>query len=115
VGLGPREDFERLAHARAIPQLPGEAVWTVNCFVVARDVRRSGVARALLRAAVAYAREHGARLVEGYPVRTNGGRLMSASLYTGTEGTFEGEGFAVAAETTSGRSGTPRVVMRREV
>ena len=115
VGLGPREEFERLAHARTIPQLPGEAVWTVNCFVVARDARKSGVARALLRAAVAYAREHGAQLVEGYPVRTGGSRMTSAGLHTGTEGMFESEGFAVAAETTFGaKAGTPRLVMRRD-
>jgi GNAT superfamily N-acetyltransferase len=115
VGLGPREDFERLARSRTIPQLPGEAVWTVNCFVVARHARRSGVARALLRAAVAYARDHGAVLVEGYPVRTGGAKVTSAGLYTGTERMFEGEGFEVAAETTSGaRAGTPRLVMRRD-
>jgi GNAT superfamily N-acetyltransferase len=115
VGLGPREDFDRLAHARTIPQLPGEAVWTVNCFVVARDARRSGVARALLRAAVSYVREHGAGLVEGYPVRTGGDKMTSAGLHTGTERMFEGEGFAVAAETTSGaKAGTPRLVMRRD-
>jgi GNAT superfamily N-acetyltransferase len=114
VGLGPREDFERLAHSRTIPQLPGEAVWTVNCFVVARDARRSGVARALLRAAVAYAHDHGAGLVEGYPVRTGGAKMTSAGLYTGSEGMFEAEGFSVAAETASGaRTGTPRLVMRR--
>ena len=102
VGLGPREEFERLAHSRTIPQLPGEAVWSINCFVVARDARRSGVARALLRAAVSYARDHGASLVEGYPVRTAGGKVTSAGLYTGSEGMFDGEGFAVEAETTSG-------------
>jgi GNAT superfamily N-acetyltransferase len=115
VGLGPREDFERLAHSRTIPQLPGEAVWSVNCFVVARDARRSGVARALLRAAVDYARDHGAELVEGYPVRTGGAKVTSAGLYTGSETMFAAEGFAVAAETTSGaKAGTPRLVMRRD-
>jgi GNAT superfamily N-acetyltransferase len=115
VGLGPREDFPRLAASRVIPQLPGDAVWSVNCFVVAKGARRSGVAGALLDAAVAYARDHGAALVEGYPVRTGGGKVSAPSLHTGTEGMFERSGFELAAETTSGiRSGTPRVVMRRE-
>jgi GNAT superfamily N-acetyltransferase len=115
VGLGPREDFERLGRSRTIPQLPGEDIWTINCFVVARDARRSGVASALLRAAVRYAREHGAGVIEGYPVRTGGTRVTAAGIYTGTEGMFAGEGFEVAAETTSGaRAGTPRLVMRRD-
>jgi GNAT superfamily N-acetyltransferase len=114
VGLGPREAFPRLARSRTLPQLPGEAVWSVNCFVVARAARRRGVAVALLRAAVDYAEEHGAKIVEGYPVDTSGGRIPSASVYTGTTGMFERAGFEEAAPTTStAASGAPRVVMRR--
>jgi GNAT superfamily N-acetyltransferase len=114
VGIGPREDFPRLARSRTIPQLAGEAVWVVNCFVVAKDARRSGVAGALLAAAVEYAAGHGARLVEGYPVQTGGERMSSASAYTGTTGMFERAGFEVASATTSrAGGGRPRVVMRR--
>jgi len=113
VGLGPREDFPRLGASRVIPQLPGDAVWAINCFVVAKGARRGGVAGALLEAAVTYARDHGAGVVEGYPVRTSGGKVSAAGLYTGTEGMFERSGFGVAEETTSGlRTGTPRLVMR---
>ncbi len=115
IGLGPREDFPRLGRSRTIPQLPGDAVWVVNCFVVAKGARRTGVATALLEAAVTYARENGAAIVEGYPVRTGGARIPSASVYTGTAGMFERTGFEVAAETTSkASSGTPRVVVRRK-
>ncbi len=114
VGFGPREAFPRLARSRTLPTLPGDGVWVINCFVVARTARRSGVARALLDAAVAYARTHGARILEGYPVATDGGRIPSASVYTGTVSMFEGAGFEVAAPTSSKASvGTPRVVMRR--
>jgi GNAT superfamily N-acetyltransferase len=114
VGLGPREDFGRLPRSRTIPQLAGDDVWVVNCFVVARTARRSGVAGALLDAAVAYASEHGAAILEGYPVDTRGTRISSASVYTGTADMFRRAGFEVAAPTTSkAASGTPRVVMRR--
>lgn len=113
VGLGPREAFGRLGRSRTIPQLDGEAVWSINCFVVARKARGRGVADALLRAAVEYAQACGARILEGYPVETEG-RLSSASAYTGTRGMFERAGFTLAAETTSKASGgRPRVVMRR--
>jgi GNAT superfamily N-acetyltransferase len=116
VGLGPREDFPRLARSRTLPQLPGDDIWVINCFVVARTARRSGVARSLLAAASEYAKAHGARILEGYPVATDGGRIPSASVYTGTASMFEGAGFTKAADSTSKASaGTPRVVMRREV
>ena len=115
VGLGPREDFPRLARSRTLPQLPGEAMWVVNCFVVAKAARRSGVAGRLLEAAVEYARANGALTVEGYPVTTEGARIPSASVYTGTAGMFERAGFEVVAPTKSkASSGTPRVVMRRK-
>jgi GNAT superfamily N-acetyltransferase len=114
VGLGPREEFGRLARSRTIPQLPGGGVWVVNCFVVAKTARRTGVANALLDAAVEYARAHGAITLEGYPVETGGARFPSASAYTGTAGMFEHAGFEVASPTTSrAASGRPRVVVRR--
>jgi GNAT superfamily N-acetyltransferase len=114
VGLGPREGFGRLARSRTLPQLPGDEVWVINCFVVAKGSRRSGVAGALLDAAVDYARDHGAGVLEGYPVATGGSRISSASVYTGTAAMFERAGFAVAAPSTSkAASGAPRVVMRR--
>jgi GNAT superfamily N-acetyltransferase len=115
IGLAPREDFARLARSRTLPQLPGDAVWAINCFVVAKGSRRSGVAGALLEAAIAYAREHGAGTLEGYPVETGGTRISSASVYTGTAAMFERAGFSVfAASTSKAASGTPRVVMRRQ-
>lgn len=114
VGLGPREAFPRLARSRTLPQLPGDAVWSINCFVVARAARRSGVAKALLGAGVEYAAAHGAKVLEGYPVATRGSRIPSASVYTGTTSMFEAAGFEIAAESTSkAASGAPRVVMRR--
>jgi GNAT superfamily N-acetyltransferase len=115
VGLGPRDAFPRLARSRTLPQLPGDDVWVINCFVVARTARRGGVAKALLSAAVDYAAAHGARVVEGYPVSTGGSRISSSSLYTGTATMFEDAGFTKAAASTSkASSGTPRVVMRRD-
>jgi ribosomal protein S18 acetylase RimI-like enzyme len=114
VGLGPRDDFPRLARSRTLPHLPGDRVWSVNCFVVARAARRSGVAKALLAAAVEYAAAHGAKLIEGYPVATNGARIASASVYTGTASMFKTAGFEVAAPSISkATTGPTRVVMRR--
>ena len=116
VGLGPRQDFGRLARSRTIPQLPGDGVWVVNCFVVAKAARRTGVARALLDAAVGYARDHGARTLEGYPVETGGTRISAASAYMGATGLFKRAGFRLASETTSrAAGGLPRVVVRLDL
>jgi GNAT superfamily N-acetyltransferase len=55
---------------RATP--PATATWTVLCFFVTRSHRKQHVAQALLEGAVAYARQRGAEVVEGYPFDTAG-------------------------------------------
>jgi GNAT superfamily N-acetyltransferase len=114
VSLGPREDFLRITRSRTIPLVPGEGLWSIVCFVVGRRSRRSGVAIALLDAAVEHAQASGAHAVEAYPVATRGSRITSASAYTGTLGMFERAGFAVVSPTrSSAGGGNARVVVRR--
>ena len=116
VSVAPRPDYPRLERSRTIPQLPGDGVWAVVCFVVARTARRTGVAATLLDAAAAFAREHGAQVLEAYPVRTDGARMPSAAAYTGTLGMFERAGFTVVAQTSSRPApGLLRVVVRRDL
>jgi GNAT superfamily N-acetyltransferase len=66
--IGPREEFAALKVPRSLKQVDGQPVWSIVCFYVAQTARRSGLMAALLRGAVAYARQQGARIIEGYPV-----------------------------------------------
>jgi GNAT superfamily N-acetyltransferase len=114
VAVAPRSEYVRLERSRTIPRLPGEGVWAVTCFVVAKEARRSGVAAALLDAAVDFAREHGATVLEAYPVDGGGRRMPAALAYTGTVAMFGRAGFTIAAETTSRpHPGIRRVVVRK--
>ncbi|MBT2594705.1 GNAT family N-acetyltransferase [Arthrobacter sp. ISL-72] len=83
----------------------GEPVWSVSCFVVAPGHRRSGVAAALLRAAVGHAATHGAGIVEGYPVvpelRPKAGPV---DLYQGTLKLFLAAGFELVSDAVPGRA-----------
>ena len=45
-----------------------DSVWAVTCFFTRAGFRKRGVSRALARAAVDFARERGARALEGYPM-----------------------------------------------
>lgn len=111
--LGRREEMGRLGRSRAIPQVAGDGVWSIVCFVVRPGSRRQGVATALLNGAVEYARSRGAAIIEAYPAFTDGARISSAFAYTGTEGMFRAAGFSKVADTTARTGGKPRVVMRR--
>ena len=71
-------------------------VWSVVCFVVPAEHRGQGVARALLRAAVAYAKKQGAKLVEAYPV-DKPGRSKDDAMWFGAKSMYDKAGFQEVA------------------
>ena len=114
VSVGPRAESGRLAHSRVRPAVDERPVWSIVCFVVSRPARRRGLTTLLLDAAVAYAREHGAPALEGYPVRPAADRIPAAVGYTGLLSTFEAAGFEVVREIDSPGATVQRVIVRRE-
>jgi GNAT superfamily N-acetyltransferase len=108
---GPRA---RYARAVKTPTMKGrdpdedETVWFVPCFFVRRDARKLGVTRELLTGAVALAKKHKARAIEGFP--TAEGAKRSRDSMAGHESVFASCGFEVIR-----RPSPARVVMRREI
>jgi GNAT superfamily N-acetyltransferase len=68
------------------------SVWAVTCVLTRAGYRRAGVSRALVLAAVPFARNRGARALEGYPMTTTTTALLE-ELHTGTLSTFLDAGF----------------------
>lgn len=103
VRVGPRTSQVRLARTRVINEssrepFEDESVWAVSCFVVRREYRRTGLNAQLLAAAVDFARENGARIIEAYPIDTRAGtKKASNELYHGVLSTFEDAGFVEVA------------------
>jgi GNAT superfamily N-acetyltransferase len=90
--VGPRETYPALERSRTLGRVDDKPVWSVVCFFVAKPFRRRGLMVPLLKAAVAYAREHGAKIVEGYPVEPTE-TLSGDSGYTGVVSAFRKAGF----------------------
>jgi GNAT superfamily N-acetyltransferase len=111
--VAPRAAYRRLLRSRTIPVLDDRDAWVAVCFVVRAGYRRHGLMHTLLAGAVDHARDHGAEVVEGYPVETGGSRVDVISGYVGTVELFERAGFERAAPTTGHSGGRPRWVMRR--
>jgi GNAT superfamily N-acetyltransferase len=85
-----------------------DTVWSVTCFVVRAGYRRRGISYALARAAVDFARERGARALEGYPMLVQPGRDITwGELHVGSRSIFDAAGFAEIS-----RPSKRRVVMR---
>jgi GNAT superfamily N-acetyltransferase len=109
--VAPRESYPRILRSpvlRPIDDAP--ACWAIVCFYVVRDERRGGVAAALLEAAVAFAAEHGAEAVEGYPKDTDGARRHANELFMGSRSMFAEAGFEEV-----GRRSPQRPIMRRRL
>ena len=95
ISLGPREDYERLAYSKVLAPVDDTPVWSIVCFVVSRHARGRGVATGMLEAGIAYARAHGAAMLEAYPADPGDGRRRAADVYQGTLSMFERAGFEV--------------------
>lgn len=94
--IAPRETYVRLEKSRTMPRATPltTSTWTVLCFFVTRSRRKQGVTHALLEGAVAYARKHGAQIVEGYPFDTAG----ISSTHRGHSTAFKAAGFQQAGD-----------------
>ncbi len=108
IRVGPRSAQTRIVRTRAIVAATAEplddaSVWAVTCFVIRRDHRGKGLSAQLLKAAIEYAHESGARLIEAYPVDTSEGTHHSNDLFHGTLSTFLAHGFRQTEPLTRGR------------
>jgi len=109
----PRTAYPRLPPARVAWKQRGEdkgdeSVWAVTCFATRAGYRRRGVMRALVPAAVEFARERGARALEAYPMITEPGQEVTwGELHVGSRSIFADAGFAEVSHPTP-----RRVVMR---
>ncbi|MGX5771365.1 GNAT family N-acetyltransferase [Microbacterium trichothecenolyticum] len=103
VRIGPRMKQVRLGRTRNFTGASEEAwddasVWAVSCFVVRREHRNQGLNARLLDAAIRYARESGARVIEAYPLDPDAGRkIPSNELFHGVVSTFQEAGFREVA------------------
>ena len=96
VSIGPREEYARLERSPVMKPVDEQPVWSVICFVVPSEYRGQGVAQALLKAAVAYAKRQGATLVEAYPI-DKPARSNDDSMWFGAKSMYDKAGFKEVA------------------
>lgn len=93
VSLAPREEFGRLQRSPKLKPVDDRPVWSIVCFFMDRGERGKKVGTALLDAAVRYATERGATMMEGYPVDPTDRAISNSDAYTGVISMFERAGF----------------------
>jgi GNAT superfamily N-acetyltransferase len=109
--IEPRSEYEGLLRVFRVPwegrseDKADDTVWAITCLFARAGFRKRGVSRALARAAVAFARERGARAVEAYPIITK--NVILEELHVGTPSVFADAGLVEVSRPTP-----RRVVMR---
>jgi len=110
----PRSTLPGVTGNRALARLlePDPGAWWVTCFVVRREHRGSGIGIALLKGAVDWAARHGATVLDGHPVDTDGlaGTASPSAIFTGTLAMFRRAGFVEI-----GRTYRTRPVLRHDL
>jgi GNAT superfamily N-acetyltransferase len=101
--VAPREQYPRFERSRVLKPVDEQPVWSVTCFFVAKAYRGKGLIKLLLGAAVDYAREQGAKIVEGYPVELQGKHLPDPFVYTGLASSYRAAGFQEVARRSATR------------
>jgi GNAT superfamily N-acetyltransferase len=101
--IAPRSTYINLGGQEAAP---GENIWALACFFVVRRLRRQGLVAQLIEAAVKYARDNGATVVEAYPVDPE----SPSYRFMGYLSSFVAAGF-----TGIGRAGKRRHIMRLDL
>lgn len=108
--LGPRDIFTRLASSRILKPVDDTFVWSIVCFYIQKNYRKQGVLSSLITAAVAFAREQGASVLEAYPIDPAKDSMPDVFAFTGIASAFLKAGFKEVA-----RNAATRPVMRLDL
>jgi GNAT superfamily N-acetyltransferase len=101
--VAPRQEFPSLDRSPVLKRVDDQPVWSVVCFFIARKYRRQKLSLALLQAALDYARQQGARIVEGYPIEPRRDSAPDIYAFTGLASTFLQAGFVEVARRSETR------------
>lgn len=96
ISFGPREGYRKLVRSPVMKAVDDKPVWSIICFVVPAEFRGQGVAHALLRGAIAFAKKRGVRLLEAYPVERSA-RARDDSMWFGAKSMYDAAGFEEVA------------------
>jgi len=104
VSVGPREAFPRIERSRTLKRLDERPTWSINCFFIAKPYRGTGLMLELLKVAIDYTRDQGARVIEGYPLEPHDRRVGTMEGYVGFASVFRKAGFRKVRRQVQGKA-----------
>lgn len=104
----PRSNYEGLLRNNRVPwegraeDKADDTVWAITCVLTRIGCRKRGVSRALVAAAVPFARDRGARALEAYPITTTD--VITEELGVGIHRVFLDAGFVEVSRPSKRRA-----------
>lgn len=106
----PDWNIGRKASAAELPEHgEDESIWAATCFFIRKDARGLGISAELLEAGTAWAKTHGARMIDACPMEHED-RRSTAGLFVGPKRVFDRAGFTTVIARKPGRP-----LMRKEL
>jgi GNAT superfamily N-acetyltransferase len=105
--IAPREQYGSLNRSHVLKRIDDTPVWSLVCLFVAKEYRKQGITRSVIRSAIDYVRSQGGKVVEAYPTLPKEHRLAPVSSFMGLPAMYEKEGFVEVA-----RPSESKVVLR---
>ena len=100
--IAPRPTYRNLGGPKDYADRP-ENVWSIACFFITKPWRARGLTGDLVAAAIAYARDNGAEIIEATPVEPD----STSYRFMGVRPVFAAAGFQ-----SVGQAGHKRTIMR---
>ncbi len=104
-----RTDYLRLDRAPSLKCDDADIVWSLPCFFVKKDYRKTGISGLMLGEALKTMKKLGAKIAEGYPQKPRGD-MPPPFVWTGLYSTFQKLGFKPASDKMIGKIRTRKIL-----
>ena len=101
--VAPREHYPALDRSRINKRIDDQPVWSITCFFIEKNYREKGLSIQLIKAAIAYVKKQGGKILEAYPVEPKKDRAPAVFVWTGLAAAFQKAGFVECARRSETR------------
>ena len=110
IALAPREDYMKIENSRAFKRIDNKPVWSITCFFIKKELRKMGLSKELIKAAVDFAKKEKIKVLEAYPAIPYNEKVPPPFLWVGILSVFTDCGFEVIQQ-----NGKSRAMVRLEL
>ena len=108
--VSPRKNLVRLETSRVLTKVDEKEVWSINCFFIKKEFRNKKITNDLIVQAIKFAKKHGAKILEAYPLDVKRKDYPQVFAFTGFKNPFIKNGFTEVARRTKNKP-----ILRREI